>query len=166
MLTIEPYTVRAGGPADIDAAWALNEEAVPALNTLPREEFETLALGADYFRVVETPGGIRAFLIGLLPGRDYASENYAWFSRRFDDFAYVDRVAVAPASRGTGIGAALYDDFAAFAEGRARRITCEVNLRPPNPGSLRFHERLGFQRIGSQQTTGGRKEVALLERVL
>ena len=28
------------------------------------------------------------------------------------------------------------------------RITCEVNVEPPNPVSLKFHERRGFREIG------------------
>jgi hypothetical protein len=34
-------------------------------------------------------------------------------------------------------------------------LTCEVNLRPPNEGSLRFHRRLGFREVGRQETPYG-----------
>jgi predicted GNAT superfamily acetyltransferase len=27
-------------------------------------------------------------------------------------------------------------------------LCCEVNVEPPNPGSLRFHERIGFAEVG------------------
>ena len=27
-------------------------------------------------------------------------------------------------------------------------LCCEVNLEPPNPGSLRFHQRIGFTEVG------------------
>jgi predicted GNAT superfamily acetyltransferase len=27
-------------------------------------------------------------------------------------------------------------------------LCCEVNLEPPNPGSLRFHHRIGFTEVG------------------
>jgi len=33
-------------------------------------------------------------------------------------------------------------------------VTLEVNLRPPNPGSMRFHERLGYQRVGELEHEG------------
>ena len=43
-------------------------------------------------------------------------------------------------------------------------MTCEVNLEPPNPESLAFHDRLGFGRVGEQATKGGSVVVALLSR--
>ncbi len=45
-------------------------------------------------------------------------------------------------------------------------MTCEVNLRPPNAGSLTYHEIHGFVRVATQETEGGRKEVALMEKRL
>jgi predicted GNAT superfamily acetyltransferase len=41
-------------------------------------------------------------------------------------------------------------------------VTCEVNLDPPNPRSLAFHERLGFREVGRQATKGGAFTVVLL----
>jgi uncharacterized protein len=49
---------------------------------------------------------------------------------------------------------------------RAERVTCEVNLEPPNPVSQRFHESLGFVEVGRQETYGGSVTVQLLERRL
>ena len=43
-------------------------------------------------------------------------------------------------------------------------MTCEVNIRPPNDGSMHFHERLGFRQVASQEIDGGKKEVALMEK--
>ena len=72
---------------------------------------------------------------------------------------------VSEAARGTGLGAALYDDNANIATRLAvPRVTCEVNEEPPNPGSLRFHERHGFRKIESRASAGGSKRVAMLER--
>ena len=97
------------------------------------------------------------------PGLDYASENYRWFSERGDSFVYIDRVVVAEEARGTGIGRALYDAVfeRAREHGRAE-VDCEVNVRPENPQSLAFHARLGFEKLGEQETKGGAYRVALL----
>ena len=46
------------------------------------------------------------------------------------------------------LGSALYDAVAAHAERLACSVTAEVSLRPPNPGSMRFHARHGFEEIG------------------
>jgi uncharacterized protein len=45
-----------------------------------------------------------------------------------------------------------------------RRITCEVNLRPPNPVSDAFHARLGFTEVGRAMFGNGAKAVRYLMR--
>ena len=115
----------------------------------------TLAVRAD-----ETLIG---FVIGMRAGAAYASENYRFFDARSSDFLYVDRIVIDDPQRGAGIGRALYEAVFELARKEAlREVTCEVNLDPPNPGSLAFHARLGFERIGEQETKGGSVTVALL----
>ncbi len=94
-----------------------------------------------------------AFCQVLPPRAGYQSMNYQWFSERYDDFIYLDRVAVAADHRGRGIGSRLYEEV----ERRTRAIwfTLEVNLRPRNDGSLRFHARKGFVEVGQQETDYG-----------
>lgn len=147
---------------DMEAVRLLNEAEVPHVNSVPCEEFRRFLDIADYFKVVRADGCIAGFLLGFLPGRPYESLNYRWFSDRYPSFLYVDRIVVAPDSRGRGVGAMLYRDFAAFADGRAERLTCEVNLRPANEASLGFHRKFGFSEVGRQETEGGSKEVVLL----
>jgi predicted GNAT superfamily acetyltransferase len=88
--------------------------------------------------------------------------NYRWFSEHYDDFAYIDRVAVNQRARRLGLASRLYDDFQTSMPEHVRLMTCEVNLRPPNPDSMLYHERRGFKVVGRQETEGGGKEVALL----
>ena len=121
---------------------------------------------AHYFRVALAERRLAAFLVGLRPGSSYQSPNYRWFCERYDDFAYVDRVAVARDFRRHGLASRLYDDFANRMPDTVSVMTCEVNIRPPNDESLRFHERLGFRQVGSQETENGAKEVALLAKSL
>jgi predicted GNAT superfamily acetyltransferase len=102
----------------------------------------------------------------MRPGLAYESANYRWFSNNYEDFGYVDRVAVSPTTRRLGIASALYQDFATTLRGHVDVMTCEVNIRPPNESSMRYHEQHGFVRVGSQETEGGKKEVALLEMKL
>ncbi len=64
------------------------------------------------------------------------------------------------------IGQRLYRDLEDFARPVAPTMTCEVNLRPPNPDSLRFHRQFGFVEVGRQETEGGAKEVVLMEKEL
>ncbi|MEM9781910.1 MAG: GNAT family N-acetyltransferase [Pseudomonadota bacterium] len=97
------------------------------------------------------------FMIAMAPDAAYDSPNYLWFRQGPADFAYVDRVVVDAAARGRGIARALYGDLAARARASGlRRIVCEVNSAPPNPGSDAFHERLGFQVVGTGSPAPGK----------
>ena len=152
---------------DYAAVLAINNAAVPAMNSLDAVALEWLVPNASYARVSESAGTVHAFLIGLAPGTGYPSANYRWFSERYTDFLYVDRIAVADDARRTGHGSALYDDLAAFAAGKWPRIVAEVNLDPPNPGSVAFHERHGFTGVGELAHVydgAHAKRVVLMER--
>jgi predicted GNAT superfamily acetyltransferase len=103
--------------------------------------------------------------MGFRKGDDYDGVNFAWFARRYSDFVYVDRIVVAPEFRGRRLAGWLYDDLEVFARARAiPRVTCEVNVEPPNPVSLRFHEKRGFEEVGREAYAG--KTVAMLQRPL
>jgi len=147
--------------ANWPAILALNEQSVEYLSPLDEPRLAQLASAACTFRVVEIGGTIAAFLLGFRKGANYDSPNFLWFNTRFDDFFYVDRVVVAPEFRGQKLADRLYDDFESAARAAGvTRITCEVNIEPPNPASLRFHERRGFREIG-HQPYGDKKTVAM-----
>lgn len=103
------------------------------------------------------------FCMVMPPGTDYDSPNYRYFCDRYDDFVYLDRVAVDVAWRGRGVGRALYDEVALRAV--AAWFCLEVNVQPPNPGSLAFHARLGFAEVDRLETRPG-KVVSLMVRPL
>jgi predicted GNAT superfamily acetyltransferase len=128
-------------------------------------ELQWFVNNAACVRVAKDADQLAGFLIGLRPGTDYASPNYRWFCENYDDFAYVDRVIVAGWARRRGIAESLYETFGSSQSG-APVMTCEVNIRPSNEGSMLFHQRMGFRQVSSQETDGGKKEVALMEKVL
>ena len=156
--------VRAGTPHDQLAVLALNNASTPHVNALTSEQFAWLVAEADYYRVAELDGVLAGFVIAIRSGTAYWSGNYAWFSERYPRFLYLDRVVVAPNARRQGAGRVLYDDLVTFASGRWPRITLEVNVLPPNPGSMAFHEQMQFERVGSRSYAEG--EVAMFERML
>ena len=151
---------------DFDAALALNEASVPHVSSINLEKIRWFAKQVFYFRIARVDGRFAGFLIGLRPGIDYASENYRWFCENYRDFGYIDRVAIAPDARRLGIASALYDDFASKLKGEVPVMTCEINIRPANATSMRFHERHGFIQVASQETENGTKMVALMEKRL
>ena len=158
-------TLRDAVAEDLDEVLALNEANVPAVGQVAIDKMHWFLEHAHYFRIASAEERLAAFLIGLRPGTSYESVNYRWFCDNYDDFAYVDRIAVSEHARRCGLASRLYDDFAA-AMAEARVLTCEVNLLPPNPSSMRFHERQGFRQVGTIEYEPGAKEVALLERKL
>lgn len=152
---------------DLETLRVLNEQSIPHVNSLTTDEFEWFLRVGDHFRVAEIKGSTAGFLLGLRPGLDYGSLNYAWFCHRYDDFLYIDRLAVDTRWRRRGIASALYADL----ERRAQvlgtpLLACEVNLRPRNESSLAFHERHGFNEVGRQDTEGGCKTVRLMIKPL
>jgi len=154
------------GPADLGALAALNDSAVPAVNALGLDGLATHVPRCDVAVVIDDDAELAvAFLLALVPGTDYASENYRWFEANHPGSLYVDRIVVHPTWQGRGLGRLLYAAVDARAsELGLAEITCEVNLEPPNPASLAFHARLGFTRIGEQSTYGGAGRVAMMAR--
>lgn len=151
---------------DGDLGWMLelNQAAVPAVGSLDLDRLRWLVGHGAPALVAEIDAAEAGFVIALPPGVGYSSENYRWFRDRYEDFVYVDRIAVAPWAQGRGVGQRLYRAVEEAVD--APHFLCEVNLRPRNEGSLRFHERLGFRSLGEQDTEGGAKRVVLLEKAL
>lgn len=160
------HTIRDVNLSDLDAVLELNEAVIPAVNSLSIDKMRWFSDVAAYFRVACENERIGAFMIGLRAGIDYESTNYRWFCGRYDDFGYVDRIAVATHARRQGLASTLYDDFQATLPDSIGVMTCEVNLRPPNESSMHYHERMGFRQIGAQEIDDGKKEVALMAKTL
>lgn len=139
--------------ADLDAIHAINEAGVPGVARERPEQLLAITRMSSIALVAEIDGRVAGFCQVLSPGADYGSVNYAWFASRYEDFVYLDRVAVAPEHRGAGVGGLLYDEVERRA--RAAWLLLEVNLRPRNDGSLRFHARRGFVEVGQQETPYG-----------
>ena len=137
-MIIRPYA-----PSDLPELYVINQAGVPGVGD---ETQETLGkwLGLHDARIaVDDSGKLLGFINLLPPGTmEYTSANLRWLEAWGDDFIYVDRIAIAETARGQRI------------------------LRPPNPGSLRFHDRLGFREIGRRSYADDTKEVVYLARPL
>jgi predicted GNAT superfamily acetyltransferase len=141
----------------------LNNEHAAELSWLDRHGFAKLVGQAFQARRI----GLDAFLLALDQGATYDSPNFLWCRERYPRFVYVDRVVVAPATRGRGFARRLYEDlFEEARRARHERIVCEVNREPPNPASDAFHAALGFVEVGTARIHGGAKTVRYLARPL
>lgn len=160
--------IRPFRPTDREAVWAINEANVPEVGSLDSERLDLLIRLSPFFRVVEVDGVVVGFLLGLThESVEYPSKNFAWFSERFDRFAYVDRIALSEATRGQGWGPALYHEFEAWARAEhLGRLCAEINTIPANPRSLRFHELFGFAVVARTHPYGPDTEVAMVVKDL
>jgi len=64
---------------------------------------------------------------------------------------WIEKVAVAPEQMGTGLARELYDRVLAWRP-EAPHACCIVEKPFSNDASVRFHEKLGFRRVGTFQT--------------
>lgn len=142
--------IREVADADLARVLAINQQSIPAMNSLTEDDLLWFVREAEYFCVAECDRNAAGFLICLRPEALYGSPNLVWFNERYDDFLYVDRVAVAIEFQRRGVATALYKDAATRASPRFCAMACEVNTRPRNGESLQFHKRLGFKPVGTQ----------------
>ena len=147
---------------DVAAAWEINEQGLPGTGQVSHEEMADLFSLSELALGVFEEDALRGYVLCLLPRTRYGSLNYAWFNQRYDAFLYVDRIAVDHDHRDRGIGSLLYQRVIEHAAQQASPVTAEVSLRPPNPGSIRFHLRHGFIEIGTFEQ--GEKAVTMMLR--
>jgi predicted GNAT superfamily acetyltransferase len=164
-------TIRQAELADTPAIVAINAAGRPGVYPLTPETVAETLTTASYFAVAELDGQVAGYLIGYTSQDSCEGEEFAWFQRHRPQFLYIDQVAVAPGARRAGVGAQLYVQAALHAGTLGiPALVCEVNLDPPNPASLQFHARLGFQEVGVLGVRDGRtvslrhKELAPSER--
>lgn len=144
---------------DLPAVLALNNAHAAEVNALGADALAALVRVADHALVVD---GALGFVIALSERTPAQGPNHAWFLARQPAFLYVDRVVVAPEARGRGHARRLYEALLAVAG--ERPLCCEVNVVPPNPTSLAFHERLGFEACGEAEDPRNKKRVRYLIR--
>ena len=143
----------------------INNSGYPAVPLAQAEDITALMALSCLVLIAEDDQGVPlGFLMAMDPGQDYDSENYVFFESRFTNHLYIDRIVLTEDARGLGVGSELYERVFQRAKDDGReRVTCEVNLEPPNPGSLRFHRRWGFEDVDTQPTKGGHVVVQLLQ---
>jgi predicted GNAT superfamily acetyltransferase len=140
-------TLRPIAPSDVDDVLALNERNVVKLAPLDAARLGVIRDWADRVDVLEVDGSFAGFVVTFGPGTAYDSENYRWFTERFDDFYYLDRIVLHEDFRRQGLGGYVYDDVEETAR-KHGRLALEVNLVPRNDASLAFHQRRGYVEVG------------------
>jgi predicted GNAT superfamily acetyltransferase len=151
--------IRAVTSDDLPALLTLNNAHAAEVNALDAGALAALIGAAAHARVID---GGHGFLLAFDERTPAQGPNHAWFVARYAAFVYIDRVVIAPASRGLGHARRLYAELSSIAGGRP--LCCETNLVPANPAGLAFHDRLGFAPCGEAEDPRNGKRVRYLIR--
>lgn len=162
MTTITGLSLRDADPADFERIVQLNAAEVDKTSAMDAQRLQALDRLASYHKVAVAEGQVVAFLLAMDDTAGYDNDNFRWFSARYPRFLYIDRIVVDAALAGRGIGARLYRDLFAHAQGRGiGTIVCEYDIEPLNPASRAFHVRFGFREAGTRHIAGSGKRVSL-----
>jgi len=159
---VELRTLSAG---DADRILELNNEHAVETSSLDLAAASHLLAMCFYAKGIGL--GARGFLLALDQDAAYDNFNFQWFRNRFERFVYIDRIIIAKDARGQGFARLMYEDL--FAEAKTAghlRVVCEVNIEPPNEGSLAFHRSMGFEALADVAVKGGSKRVRYLVKEL
>jgi len=149
-------------PADEAAVLAMNRQAEQVTSPLDAARFAALFAVSDLKQVAELDGEVVGFVLAIADDKPFENHNYRWFTRwfteRVEHFIYIDRVIVSPACRGQGVGREFYAAvFDAACQSGITKVCAEMDLEPPNRGSLQFHRKLGFIEIGTRTAASGKR---------
>lgn len=154
--------------ADLARVLEINNANTPGVSQLTRSELETdLSNSLHALAIDNEQGEVCAFCITFAPDAPDAGANHQWFAERFQNFVYLDRIAIDSTHQNLGLGALLYltVEQRMLDSAEYSLLCCEVNLEPPNPGSIRFHKRIGFTEVGQHSPHQG-YVVSLLQKVI
>lgn len=147
---------------DYDKVLELNDESVHFLSQLTNDGLNNFIAQAAIFNVIEVDGVVEGFIFALREGKEYDSLNYVWFLNHYNQFLYIDRIVISLKMQNKGLGKMLYQSLFNFAKlSDVPYVTAEIDIDPPNPGSLIFHEKFGFKEVGVQAVAEGKKVVSL-----
>ena len=144
--------------ADLQRVLEINNANTPGVSELTKNELQTdLSNSLHALAIDNEQGEVCAFCITFDPSAPDAGDNHRWFAERYKSFVYLDRIAIDSNHQNRGLGALLYQSVEQHMLNSAEHtlLCCEVNLEPPNPGSLRFHQRIGFAEVGQQSPSPG-----------
>ena len=135
----------------LQSIYNLNQANTPEVGSLESmTHLKKLIELSAYNLLVLDDDEIVGFIICIREDSAYRSENYKFFTQRLKKFLYVDRVAIDERHRRAGLGQAIYEDIFAQASEDNLPIALEVNTQPMNQPSLNFHEKMGFDQVGSR----------------
>ena len=155
-------SIKTATKADLDFVLSLNQKSLYAVSHSNFKKMNHFLNISSYFKIILIDDQAVGFLIALMPGKDYASENYIWINKRYKSFIYVDRIIIDKKHRNKGLGVYFYNHLAKSFHTKVEKILCEVNVKPYNEQSMNFHKKYGFKEIGEKDTEDGTKRVSYM----
>jgi predicted GNAT superfamily acetyltransferase len=138
---------------DLGRILEINEANVPEVGSVDGDRMAFLLAESLIALAVDVDGRTVGFCLVMPSDSRYDSVNYRWFTARYENFMYLDRVAFDIEAQGRGLGTLLYAEVDRLMVERGdTQLALEVNVDPPNEPSLAFHARRGFVEVGQQDT--------------
>ena len=137
-----PYRLRPARPGDGEFLFALKRAAYQDHVAATWGAWDDASQRERFFSKFD-PTDVR---IVVTRGADVGALRVDWAAST----PYVGSIELLPDVRGRGLGTAVMGDVIACAD--VRGVALELQVFHSNPGALRLYERLGFTRIGQNET--------------
>ena len=136
--------------ADLDNIYNLNQANIPEVGSIANiSEFQKLLHMSSYNLIAKIDDEVIGYIVCFRDKSAYGSLNYKFFSESISKFLYIDRIAIKDIYRHQGIGKKIYEQVFNKANELGLPVVCEVNTKPLNEPSLKFHRKLGFKECGT-----------------
>jgi predicted GNAT superfamily acetyltransferase len=143
---------------DFEIITRINELVVESMSPMDTDRLKELLGFCEYSKAAIIENEIAGFILAMKEGSKYPNKNYEWFSRRYERFLYIDRIAINPSQERKGIGTLLYNNLFEYSKSKGfEYVVCEINVIPPNDQSLKFHRKFGFSEVGQQELANGKR---------
>ena len=129
--TIEPLT-------DAHLLLALNNPAVPDVGELSLDKAGWRADHCVLPGMAMLDDQVAGIVVALSDHCGYNCDFYRWFTDRYTNFLYINRVIVPAWACGRGVATALYQATEQAAHEQGLAIVSDVYSEPPNTPSLRL----------------------------
>ena len=139
----------------------LNQLHLPSLGSLEGlNHIENLYNSSSFFALIKINNNLVGLAIVMSTLSKYSSPNFLYFKNKYDDFMYIDRIAISEKYHRKGFGSLIYKELYNQSKNLGIPLCCEVNTKPINQQSLDFHKKLEFSII--EEISFGKKIVAML----
>ena len=150
---------------DLESILSINQDTIPAVSSSSLDMMKHFLIICDYFKVCKINGEIIGFLNAIMPSKDYDSEHYQWFNEKYKSFIYVDRIIFDKSYQNQGYGTIFYNDLIKSIKNNPLDIACEINTKPYNNPSIKFHEKYGFTKVGTKEVNVSKSVVYMMYKM-